>query len=71
MKDSFWMVWGGVMPARPTYKHDSLQNAKTEAARLAQLHRGEVFVVLQSVGECSMPPAPAPEWIEHEDEIPF
>jgi hypothetical protein len=49
---TFWLVWkdnGGI----PTVPHDSLDSAKREAERLARMHPGSKFYVLQTVGACS------------------
>lgn len=45
----FWLVWN---PAghSPTVAHATFASAKTEAARLAELHPGEVFHVVESIG---------------------
>lgn len=47
-RKAFWIVWnpnGGA----PTRKHESLESAQFEADRLARKHKGETFVVLQSI----------------------
>jgi len=46
--EPYWVVWcvGG---GPPTFKHGSFESADTEAKRLARLHCGEEFVVLESV----------------------
>lgn len=48
----FWMVWN---PHRdpPKHRHESPQQAKVEAERLAREHPGNRFYVLQAVGFCS------------------
>ena len=45
----FWMVWCPNKSA-PTYRHDVEAAAETEAERLAKLHPGEHFFVLEAVG---------------------
>jgi hypothetical protein len=42
----FWMVLG---VGTPTYKHTTLESAKTEAERLARACPGDEFTVLQSI----------------------
>lgn len=44
----FWLVW---CPTGydPVHKHPTHESAVTEAERLARLHKGETFVVLESV----------------------
>lgn len=46
--EPYWLVWhvGG---GPPTYKHGSFDSADTEAKRLARVHRGDEFVVLETV----------------------
>lgn len=46
-KRAFWIVWnpGGV---NPTHRHDTETGAISEAERLARLHPGTTFFVLQS-----------------------
>ena len=46
--EPYWVVWcvGG---GPPTYKHRSFESADTEAKRLARLHAGDEFVVLETV----------------------
>ncbi len=44
----FWLVWNQSYGA-PTFKHDTEESAKKEAARLAQKYPGQKFDVLQSV----------------------
>lgn len=54
--DNFFMVYriGG---SAPRVVHETTISAVNEAKRLAKLHAGETFVVLQSVGafKCEMP----------------
>lgn len=45
---SFWFVWNPEGHS-PTYKHPSEKSAVGEAERLARLHPGNTFVVLESV----------------------
>ena len=42
----FWMVLGGKMQ---THHHDCEQSAMDEAERLAKLHRGSTFTVLEAL----------------------
>jgi len=68
----FWFVWNENGNA-PTHKHDYFQLAEKEAERLAKMHRGQTFIVLQSVcalvvnevQKTDMRPA------DYVDEIPF
>jgi hypothetical protein len=45
--NAFWLVWNpqGQMPRK---RHDTEHSAHMEARRLATLHRGQVFYVLQA-----------------------
>lgn len=45
---TFWFVWN-TNGRNPTYRHTSEASATSEAERLARLHPGETFVVLESV----------------------
>lgn len=68
MNQGFFLVWrenGGA----PTYKHPSLDAAKTEAERLTLLHGG-AFHVLASVATATKRNV---DWSEHEhaDDLPF
>ncbi len=54
MTEKFWLIWNGSIERCdfPTHIHYSLEEANREAERLARLHRGQVFSVLQLVGTC-------------------
>jgi hypothetical protein len=54
----FWMVLGKDVP---TWRHDSLNAARTEAARLAKQNPGHAFTVLESVATCK---AEGVSWVE-------
>ena len=58
----FWMVWNPGNRA-PSFKHKTQDAAKQEAERLAKLHPGKEFVVLQSVGTVRTRET---EWVEHD-----
>lgn len=45
---SFWLVWNAD-GRNPQYRHSTEKAATTEAERLARLHPGQTFVVLESV----------------------
>lgn len=47
----FWMVWNERGDA-PRVKHTTKESAQREATRLARLHRGHSFIVLESVQAC-------------------
>jgi hypothetical protein len=42
----YWMVLG---PGMPTHRHPSLKSAADEAERLAKLHPGQSFTVLEAI----------------------
>ena len=46
---TFWMVWNPY-GAAPRHKHQTEASAFAEAERLARLNKGQVFVVLESIG---------------------
>lgn len=43
----FWIVWNPT-GRNPQYRHSTADDATAEAERLAKLHAGESFYVLQS-----------------------
>lgn len=45
----FWMVYG-MGQGGPTYRHHSLESAKTEATRLARANPGVQFFILETIG---------------------
>ncbi len=47
MDKKFWMVLGR---SNPTYQHGTEEGARKEAKRLAQMHPGERFTVLEAIG---------------------
>jgi len=47
--DPFWMVYG-LDQGPPTWKHPSAHAATREAERLARLHPGKTFIVLEAIG---------------------
>lgn len=53
-EEKFWMVWN---PERnpPNYRHDYERGALSEAERLAALHPGQSFYVLQATHLCTLP----------------
>jgi hypothetical protein len=69
----FWMVWNERGHA-PTYKHETLQSARTEAERLARNNPTHVFHVLSLYGSCAKNDV---QWIvrdtqqDMDEEIPF
>lgn len=68
--ERFWLVWkqnGGL----PTVQHDSDRSARQEAERLARVHAGSTFYVLELVGSCKKTDI-AWDWIGTvDDSIPF
>lgn len=65
--DKFWMVLGQGVP-RVIHTREGL--ARSEAARLARLHPGESFTVLESIATVTVDNL---KWEDHirDDEIPF
>ncbi len=51
MFQKFWLVWC-VDNGLPSVKHDSHDSACTEAERLARLHPGKRFEVMERVSSC-------------------
>jgi hypothetical protein len=48
-ESAFWLVWSPTGARPPKHRHLSEQSATTEAERLAREHRGQLFVVLESI----------------------
>ncbi|QVN18966.1 hypothetical protein [Burkholderia pyrrocinia] len=46
---AFWLVWSPSGAKPPTYRHGTPESAVREAERLAKLHPGETFVVLEPI----------------------
>lgn len=65
----FWMVYKEMGGGGPTRKHDTLESAQNEAARLAT-EQGHRFVVLEAVKACTRTGYPV-AWEDAEVEIPF
>jgi hypothetical protein len=60
----FWMIWNTRHPWRPKFRHESLEAAQTEAARLAETSPYDTFVLMASVetvGPKLTGPRPEPE----------
>lgn len=49
VRSKFWIIVNDKFPTTVSVKHQCLQNAETEAGRLARAHRGEEFIIMQSV----------------------
>ncbi len=49
MDANFWMVVGDGVPY---VRHQTLMAARTEAERLARLHKGQAFTVMKSFATC-------------------
>lgn len=73
----FWLVCDPIRMAiaPPTYRHESYESARKEAARLAALHPGSTFHVMASVGAVQKQEV---QWVEfHNDptyddgDVPF
>lgn len=67
----FWMVWNP-NGRTPTYRHLTLESAKSEAQRLARENRSESFCVLECVGAVQVEPPPT-YWfdaVERKDDAP-
>ncbi len=77
-KEAFWMVYG-VGTERPTVQHKTRTSAEDEAKRLAKLHPGVAFVVLESVSAVikrefdtiTFKGGPAREGCAHGCDLPF
>jgi hypothetical protein len=67
---AFWFVWNEGGDA-PRHKHPSFGSASDEAERLAKLHRGQTFVVLQSVVAMLVSDVQRIDLRPADDDIPF
>ncbi len=67
MENRFYMLWN---PNRNlgTYKHPTPEAANAEARRLANLHPGEKFIVLQAIGHVEKVET---TWVEYGEPVPF
>ncbi len=70
MIQKFWIVWNGNKDFCnfPTREHYSLTDANQEAERLAAIHKGKKFSVLQLVGTVRTTDI---QWEFPEDDPPF
>jgi len=69
MIDQFWIVWNEEIERCdfPTEKHFSYEEARQEAERLAEIHKGKKFSVMQLKGTVQ---AKTTQW-EYPDDTPF
>lgn len=58
MSSKYYLVWNRAAGV-PTYKHTSKLSAVTEAQRLANLNKGQEFLVLVVIGSAKVQPIPA------------
>lgn len=67
VRKTFWMVLGA---GTPTYRHPTIESAKTEAERLARLEPGMPFTVLEAVATVVKDDI---HWDDHhpDSEVPF
>lgn len=66
-EEAFYLVWNP-KTAHAKYRHSTYTGAKNEAERLAQLHKGDEFIVMRAVSK-SLAKSVITE--EYEPEIPF
>lgn len=67
----FWLVWSPKGERPPKYRHFTVGAATTEAERLARLHPGQTFVVLQSVAARTVDNMVRTVYGPNDSEIPF
>ena len=67
---NFYLVWNPGNLQAPKVRHQSEQEARAEAERLARLNPGQKFYVLQTVAFCAKVDV---RWSDENsgDEIPF
>lgn len=54
--EDFWIVWSPDTTCTPTVKHETKEAAEKEAERLATMHRGKRYYVLEGVSLSVAPP---------------
>jgi hypothetical protein len=52
MQDAFFIVWNPDGPTNPRQRHDTFSSAASEAARLARVHPGADFFVMEAHRRC-------------------
>jgi len=67
--DPFWLVWNPKGHA-PTYQHGTLDQATSEAERLARTNPGQTFIVLESVAALVVDNIQRTD-LRPRDELPF
>lgn len=65
--ERFWLIWEP-STGKTHVKHYSYQQATNEAERLARLHKGKQFVVLESISQCFVKDV---IWENAEQVLPF
>lgn len=70
MQEKFWLIWNE-RHGPPTVKQLDRHGAKAEAERLAKLHRGETFHVLELLGSVTVSDVHWDVADRNDDGIPF
>ena len=71
--NTHWQIWTVWNPNHgpATFKHPSYESAIAEAERLAAIHKGEVFHVMQSMGIAQVQKPAVFVPFNTPDEVPF
>jgi hypothetical protein len=64
----FWIVWNPKFSTPPSVQHQTIEDARREATRLAQLNPDHLFFVLEAISYCEMKTV---QWVDLEVELPF
>ncbi len=59
-RTKFWLVWCPTGHRPPSHRHTSVESAQREAGRLAALHTGQEFYVVESIGVAALLPSWTP-----------
>lgn len=66
--ERFWIVWNPKSSRPPTRRHYSEESARHEAERLARLHSGHEFIVLEAVASVR---AVDVQWTDYRTDLPL
>ena len=70
-KAGFFIVWSPEGTSPPKFRHPSFDDASAEAARLASVHMGRKFFVMEARRSVTVPPSVIVEDFVYDDGLPF
>jgi len=68
---TFFIVWSPQGAAPPKHRHADHESAVREAERLASIHRGSIFYVLQATTRTRFSNVETVRLYDPDDELPF